>query len=213
MVQAGMVFSFLFADWFSNLRERFESKGLSVELPWDPQSLSGFWPDQMLCVSLQTRPLPTPSMSLGWTILHCLSWTRRLWASFFKLEAIAMEVIEECVSATLALENQCLGLPRKRPTLPLHSELWPEARLRLISTYKHVGGVIPAGGGCARELTARVGAAWLAFRKHKRQVLASPIVSAKDKAVLFAALVEPALWLEHGRPVKTKSLCASRAPW
>ena len=108
----------------------------------------------------------------------------------------------------------CFRYVGSRKSVPGSSEEATHlARLRLVSAYKHVGGVIPAGGGCARELTARVGAAWLAFRKHKRQVLASPIVSAKDKAVLFAALVEPALWLEHGRPVKTKSLCASRAPW
>ena len=84
------------------------------------------------------------------------------------------------------------------PSLALHSEVWPQARLRVVSAYKHVGGIIQVGGGVAKETKARIGSAWAAFRKRRKQVFMSPIVTHEEKAILFTSLVESTLYYGVG---------------
>ena len=84
------------------------------------------------------------------------------------------------------------------PSLPLASDLWVGARLRLVPQYKHLGGILHCSGGLKHEAKARIGAAWTAFRKHRRQVFGSPIVSQQDKAILFTTLIESVLYFGVG---------------
>ena len=84
------------------------------------------------------------------------------------------------------------------PTLAIPTELWQGARLRLVAGYKHLGGIISATGDLHVELRSRVGAAWQAYRKHRRKVFGSPIVSTRDKSILFSSLVESTLYYGVG---------------
>ena len=83
------------------------------------------------------------------------------------------------------------------PTLELENSIWPGARLRLVATYKHRGGILH-DGSLHSEVRARIGSAWQAFRKHRRKVFSSPIVAARDKEVLFTTLVESSLFFGVG---------------
>eukprot|EP00439_Symbiodinium_sp_Y106_P065491 s832_g10.t1 len=74
------------------------------------------------------------------------------------------------------------------PSPSLDSELWIGARLRLVPQYKHLGSLLHCAGSLKHEAKARIGAAWAAFRKLKKQVLGSPIVPQRDKALLFTIL-------------------------
>ena len=67
--------------------------------------------------------------------------------------------------------------------------MWPEARLRITPTYKHLGGIIHHSGSVQVEAKARIGSAWTSFRKHRRRVFAAPYASARDKAILLRSLV------------------------
>ena len=84
------------------------------------------------------------------------------------------------------------------PTMELDSDLWPGARLRLVASYKHLGGLVQKDGSLKQEIKARVGAAWQAFTKHRKRVLGSPIVSARDEALLFSSLIESTLYYGAG---------------
>ncbi|OLQ13240.1 hypothetical protein AK812_SmicGene2774 [Symbiodinium microadriaticum] len=210
---ADMIFSFLFAEILHKLRVRFDERGLSVVLPWQPE-----W---MFAEPGTCEPRPDSQVSpvdITWMDDLALLVHGDTPASLVEnVRSIARETLEECVRATL-VPNLAAGktegvlvlvgkgakkigaelFRHSEPQLRLHSDLWPQAQLRLVSTYKHVGGIIQAGGGLAKELRARVGSAWAAFRKHKRQVFASPIVDIGDKAILFGSLIESTLYYGVG---------------
>ncbi|CAE7190193.1 unnamed protein product, partial [Symbiodinium necroappetens] len=212
---ADMIFSFLFAELLKNLRSRFASEGLSSSLPWD---------DKWLCagpeiVSADTAgPDSVRPVDVTWMDdLALLVEDPRPSVLLDKITRVATATLDECMKATLvpnlaAGKTECVaafyGPGSKKvatetfrgsdPSLPLQSDIWPDARLRLVSTYKHVGGLIQAGGGTSKEVRSRIGAAWAAFRHHRRQVFSSPVVHTKDKAVLFSAVVESTLFYGVG---------------
>ena len=133
------------------------------------------------------------------------------------LRAAATVTIDSCVQALL-LPNLKAGKteallhligPESRslrsavfscsePMLELHGSIWTGARLRLVATYRHLGGLLHVDGSLRAEVKARVGASWQAFRKHRRKVLASPVVGTRDKALLFTTLIESTLYFGVG---------------
>ena len=223
---ADLIFSFLFAELLKTLRSRFEREGLSSTLPWDERWL-GAGPEEVLGLAAtgEERPIDVTWMD-DLALLVADSRPERL---LDKVATVATATLDECMKATLVPnltegKTECVvalcGPGSKKissevfrgssPDIQLHSEIWPEARLRLVTTYKHVGGIVQAGGGTAREVRSRIGAAWAAFRQHRRQVFSSPLVHARDKAVLFAAVVESTLfygvgaWPAHDSASTTK---------
>ena len=68
----------------------------------------------------------------------------------------------------------------------------------MVPKYRHIGGILEAGGGLKKELKSRIGSAWSAFRQRKRQVFMSPVVTHREKAVLFASLIESTLYYGVG---------------
>ena len=75
------------------------------------------------------------------------------------------------------------------PSIALSSAWWPKARLRLVPRYKHVGGILHCSGSLLPEVKTRCAQAWQAFRKHRCMVFSSPIVTHREKALLFHSLV------------------------
>ena len=55
------------------------------------------------------------------------------------------------------------------PSLLVPSIMWPEVRVRLVPSYKHLGGILSWTGSLAPELKVRCAQAWQAFRKHHPQ--------------------------------------------
>ena len=211
---ADMFFSFLFAEILRRLKQRFARANLSLALPWRQDWMCAP-PGQSSSstADAQVRPIDVTWMD----DLALLVTDDDPEALIAKTRAVASAVIAECVQATL-LPNLAEGKteaavdlrgPKSRrlrasifggmqPSVPLESPIWPEARLRLVACYKHVGGLVQAGGGTAMELTARTAAAWQAFRQRRKQIFMSPVVSHKDKAILFSSLVESTLYYGIG---------------
>ncbi|CAE7826897.1 unnamed protein product, partial [Symbiodinium necroappetens] len=155
---ADVVFSFLFACILDKLRDRFAREDVSLCLPWC---------DAWLCASpeaaaLEPADATSRPLDVTWMDDLCLlvaGSTPDILVE--KTTTIATAVITECVQATL-LPNLaagktealvCLNGPRSKalrkeifcgsdPSLQLHSDVWPEARLRLVAKYKHVGGIL-----------------------------------------------------------------------
>ena len=211
---ADLIFSFLFAELLKTLRRRFATDGLSSALPWNAEWL-GSGPTSVDRDSGQdtVRPIDVTWMD----DLALLVADQTPSGLLTKVVSVATATIDECMKATLvpnlgAGKTECVlsfvGPGSRKaaastfrgsaPDLALKSDIWPEARLRLVTTYRHVGGLVQAGGGVSKELKARVGAAWAAFRQHRRQVFSSPLVQTKDKAVLFVAVVESTLFYGVG---------------
>ena len=210
---ADLVFSFLFSRILHALRDRFATDGVSFQLPWHPAWLcAGPEAERHTPADTQAAPLDVTWMD----DLALLVAAKSPDTLMERVVSVATNTISECIRATL-LPNLakgkteavvCLrGKGAKRlassvfrgadPSVQLCSTVWPEARLRLVPVYKHVG-LIQAGGGHSKELRARIGAAWASFRLHQRKIFASPTVNAKDKAVLFMSVVESTLYYGVG---------------
>ena len=61
-------------------------------------------------------------------------------------------------------------LAAKDPTLAIPSQMWPDERLRIVATYKHLGGIVHHTGKLDKEVRARAGYGWTAFARHKRTI-------------------------------------------
>ena len=209
---ADLVFTFLFAEIAKRIRRHFEEAGALVELPWNPCWLCQD-DIQAEYQSTTSNPLDVTWMDDMSILLHAETPDQLV----ARLQLAATTTIDECLKAVL-LPNLRAGKTEaivslhgkgatatarrifagKDPSLPLESPLWPDARLRLTASYKHLGGVLQTGGGLIKELRARIGSAWQAFNKHKRLVFGSPIVGASEKATLFTSLVESTLYYGSG---------------
>ncbi|CAE7944477.1 unnamed protein product [Symbiodinium sp. KB8] len=211
---ADLIFSFLFAELLAVLRKRFSETGLSSALPWNEA-----WLRAGPAASAESGPADVvrPVDATWMDDLALLIEDPHPDKLLDKVVEVATATLDECMKATLVPnltegKTECVlalcGPGSKKlatqvfrgssPDLPLQSDIWPEARLRLVSTYKHVGGLVQAGGGTAKEVRSRIGAAWAAFRQHRRQVFSSPLVQTRDKAVLFSSVVESTLFYGVG---------------
>ena len=172
---ADLIFSFLFSRILKELRDSFQREDISLCLPWC---------DQWLCagpneVSPEAADQAARPIDVTWMDdLALLVSAQDPSLLLQRATAVATATITECIRATL-LPNLargkteavvCLrGWGAKKlaaevfrgtdPSLQLASPVWPEARIRLVPTYKHVGGMIRAGGGHDLELKPRIGAA------------------------------------------------------
>ena len=223
---ADMIFSFLFSEILASLRKRFDAQGLRITLPWN---------DAWLCASPQAIRETSPDceakpVDITWMDdLALLVESTQPDELPDKVVAVASATVTECVQATL-LPNLAAGKTEAvvsvqgrgahkvkkdifrgtDPSLQLRSDIWPAARLRIVPWYKHVGGLIEAGGGFAKEMRSRFGAAWSAFRQRRRQVFMSPMVTHGDKALLFSSLIESTLYYGVGTWPEVKDKAVAR---
>ena len=194
------------------LREAFAREHISVVLPWEDSWFLA-QPQDEPCASGTRRPIDVTWMD----DLAVLLEDEEASGLIEKLRKAARMTLDQCLQAIL-LPNLKAGKAEalltlvgrrsrklaqevfrgKEPTLDLQSSLWPGARLRLVSSYKHLGGIVQVEGGFKRELNSRIAAAWRAFRKHQKAVFASPIVDSRDKQILFGTLVESTLYFGVG---------------
>ncbi|CAE7698157.1 unnamed protein product [Symbiodinium sp. CCMP2592] len=207
---ADLVFTFLFAEILHRVRAKFQELGISVSIPWHPA-----W----LCQPKHAVAADTCSpVDATWMDdLSVVTSDNSAQKLVGKLQLATCITLEECPKAAL-LPNLRAGKTEalvalygpgsttlakeifqgKTPQLPIDSHLWPQARLGLASSYKHLGGLLHARGGLKVEIRARLGSAWQAFNKHRKQVFASPIVRVSEKAVLFSSLVDSTLYYGSG---------------
>ena len=211
---ADMVFSFLFAEILASLRRQFDQAGLRLTLPWNQN-----W----LCAPPRQTDIDSPDadvrpVDITWMDdLALLVTAERSEDLPSRVAAVASATITECVQATL-LPNLAQGKteavlslrgPRSSavraeifrgsdPSIQLHSTVWPEARLRVVPCYKHVGGLIETGGSLQKELRSRIGCAWSAFRQRRRQIFMSPTVTHREKSILFTSLIETTMYYGVG---------------
>ena len=84
------------------------------------------------------------------------------------------------------------------PRLLTTSRCWPEQRIRVVASYKHLGGILHHQGRLEAEAKTRAGLAWAAFNKHKRTVFCQHHVRLQDKVVIFQSLVLSVLFYGCG---------------
>ena len=199
---ADIVFSFLFTSVLKKVRSAMIAEGFDVHLPWADRWFR----------SLSAEGMPDQDLSpvdVSWmddlALLLSASSPGELVAS---VKTSASVLVDECIKALLwpnldrgkteALVSLVGKDSRKlrtelfcgqEPSIALSSTLWPEARLRLVPRYKHLGGILHWSGSLLPEVKTRCAQAWQAFRKHRRLVFGSPMVTHREKALLFQSLV------------------------
>ena len=215
---ADLVFSFVFARVLHQVREVAEAQASLSVLPWHSDMLNNVLDD--LPAATETVPL-----------LDC-TWMDD--SAFVVCHADASTLVGNLRLISGALLDSCLGramLPnldrgkteavlslvgrgsrklradlfrRDPPVLEAPCQLWPGANVRLVSQYKHLGGLIHHTGSLLREVKCRVALAWGAFNRRRKRIFASPVVDRGDKVQLFDSLVISVLlhgagtWTEVG---------------
>ena len=69
------------------------------------------------------------------------------------------------------------------------SQFWPEARVKIVPRYRHLGGILHHKSGLEFEAKSRAAQAWQAFQKHRKTIFMHANVYLADKVVLFGTLV------------------------
>ena len=197
---ADLVFSYLFACVLRDLRQELCRKGILTMLPWA---------EPWLCHVAET--LPEEGAAVALPILDA-TWMDDL--ALMVKTARANRLVEHTAAAAGALIDQCLSrglIPNlargkteivlvpfgtgsrsvraeafrdEEPCLCVCSDRLPHASIRLVSQYRHLGGLIHHSGKIIREARHRVMLAHEAFQKHKKRVFASPAVPFKAKSTL-----------------------------
>ena len=199
---ADIVFSFLFGAVLHRIRDAMLDAGYDVKLPWSAEwyrclnpagppdelvaPIDVSWMDDLALLLAADDPatlIESVRGSSAKLIDECLKALLHPNLSPGKSEAIVSLVgrHSRTIRAELFRDSE--------PSLALPSTLWPSSRLRLVSKYKHLGGVLHCSGSLIPELKTRCALAWQAFRKHRRLVFASPVVTHREKALLFHSLV------------------------
>ncbi|CAE7375700.1 unnamed protein product [Symbiodinium sp. CCMP2456] len=201
---ADVLFSFLFAAVLAKIRGQLASKGLQVRLPWSEEWFRNLEVDHEAAPDSSLSPIDVAWMDDLAVLLSAESPDALVetvcQASTFLVDACLEAFLQPnlAIGKTEILMSFAGAGSRKLrceifrdadPSLPLRSQLWPDARVRVVPRYRHLGGTLRWSGSLEPELRSRVAQAWQAFRKHKRQVFGSPVVSHREKALLFHSLV------------------------
>ncbi|CAE6952212.1 hypothetical protein AK812_SmicGene15638 [Symbiodinium microadriaticum] len=200
---ADVVFSFLFSAVLRRIRETIQAAGVDVHLPWseewfrtpceDGQQPTGqvapvdvSWMDDLaLLLTATSSEKIVESVRTAATILtdECIRALLRPNLDRGKTEALVSFVGKGSQKVRSAIFRS------SDPSISLSSDLWPDARLRLVPKYRHLGGILHWRGSLDPEIRHRTAQAWAAFRKHRRLVFSSPAASHREKALLFHSLV------------------------
>ena len=201
---ADLLFSYLFAAVLAKVKQSLLSEGIDVGLGWsermrgsvvpvpaDPSSAGVCltdctWMDDM-CLMVSTRTatdlFPTLRFAAGVLLDQCLSHGMTPNLDKGKSEVIVMVHRK----GSRAVRRQYLS--SKEPTVECAAQLWNGAGIRVASCYRHLGGMLTHKATCEKEIRSRVGQAWSAFNKHKKQVFSNPIVPVADKVAIYGSVV------------------------
>ena len=210
---ADVLFYFVFAAVLREVRERASKVGLLSSVAWCGAMANNLTPVPA-CASSESLPvhdvtwmddlslllqfpdaasvLPGLSAVAGILVDCCLS--RGLTPNLDKGKTEALVFLSGAGSRRVrvsCLSDAC-------PTVPVLSAQWSAARLRVVSTYKHLGGILHHKGGLRDELRVRTGQAWQSYRKHWSKPFGQAHVCLKDKMMLFQTLVLPCLFYGAG---------------
>ncbi|CAE7829122.1 unnamed protein product [Symbiodinium sp. CCMP2592] len=182
---ADVIFSFLFSQVLAELTRELTSKGCCTQLPSAASRHDSIFVEQVQAGESVTSVDLTDA-----------TWMDDL--ALMLLSDSATGIVERARTATSVLLDACLSramLPNlargktemilvpmgkgsqkvraslfrdKEPVLHIPATLWPEAKVRLVTSYKHLGGVLHCAGDLSREVRARVAQANDAFQKRKR---------------------------------------------
>ncbi|CAE7575846.1 unnamed protein product [Symbiodinium sp. CCMP2592] len=200
---ADVIFSFLFSRVLQELSKDMAAMGCTTQLPYQ---------DSMRDAIFQTPAGPSQSIDI-----FDATWMDDL--ALMMLSDSAESVVTKAGQVTGALIDACLSralLPNlargkteliivpsgagskgvrarlfrdKEPSIAIPSRLWTAARVRVVTSYRHLGGTIHFTGDLAREVRSRVALAHDAFQKRKRQIFGSPAVPKSAKATLYNSLI------------------------
>ena len=200
---ADIVFSFLFAAVLHKVRDTLCAKGYAVHLPWHatwfrsicaPDDVSRdslapvdvSWMDDLALLLSAPTPEAVAEAVSGATATLLDECLRALLQP--NLDPGKTEALVSLVGPASRRVRSDLFRSRD-PSLSLPSVMWPGARVRLVPSYKHLGGILHWSGLLKAELKARCAQAWQAFRKHRRLIFGSPTVTHREKALIFLSLV------------------------
>ncbi|CAE7455880.1 unnamed protein product [Symbiodinium sp. CCMP2592] len=219
-----LVFSLLFAQVLRHVRASLQDCGLIPEIPWHVDMLGRLTPlnrapTDTIAV-LDATWMDDLSLLLQAPDSHTLVQRLRLGASTLldtclehallpnlkrgKTEALVHLRAKGARHVKRQLFDEFAG------ALPLNCRLWPEAKLRLTATYKHLGGVLHHRGSLLREVQARIAQAWTAFNSRKKQIFGSPRVDRREKALLFDSLVATTMFYGSGTWPEPSEECVQK---
>ena len=201
---ADLLFSYLFAVVLDKVKHSLMAEGFDLQLEWKRNMRGSVvpvhedgptdhvplmdctWMDDM-CLMIATKTasevFPCLRFAAGTLIDICLGHGMTPNLDKGKTEAVVL------VHGAGSRSVRKQFLSAREPTVACQSVLWGHARIRVTPAYKHLGGWLTHRATCDKELRSRVGLAWSAFNKHKKQVFASPIVPVADKVAIFGSVV------------------------
>ena len=200
---ADLVFSFVFARVLRQVRQSGEITDSVTRLSWHQTMLSNVLPCSQTPVDTLQLLDCTWMDDSAFVLCHPDAGTL-----VANLQHISGALLDSCLGrallpnldrgkteAILALQGRHSRKLRADlfrqdpPTLDAPSQLWPGAKIRLVTQYKHLGGMLHHTCSLLREVKCRVALAWGAFNKRRKRVFASPVVARRDKMILFESLV------------------------
>ena len=201
---ADVLFFYLFADVLREVRSKVREAGLLASVPWSQDMLCNV---SRLPAGVPTVPLPLDAVA--WmddlSLLLCFSRASEVLAGISSVSGILIDCclrrglmpnldrgkteVLASLAGTGSRGARAEFLSGIDPTVPCESSMWPEARLRVVPVYKHLGGLIHHKAGLRAEIRARAGQAWQAFRKHWASLFGQSHIPLKDKVPLFQSLV------------------------
>ncbi|CAE7537022.1 unnamed protein product, partial [Symbiodinium sp. CCMP2592] len=219
-----LVFSLLFAQVLRHVRASLQDCGLIPEIPWHVDMLGRLTPlnraptdtiavldatwmdDLSLLLQAPDSQTLVQRLRLGASTLldTCLEHALLPNLKRGKTEALVHLRAKGARHVKRQLFDEFAG------TLPLNCRLWPEAKLRLTATYKHLGGVLHHRGSLLREVKARIAQAWTAFNSRKKQIFGSPRVDRREKALLFDSLVATTMFYGSGTWPEPSEECVQK---
>ncbi|OLQ08065.1 hypothetical protein AK812_SmicGene8458 [Symbiodinium microadriaticum] len=166
---ADVVFSFLFAAVLRRIREAIQAAGVDVHLPWSEEWF------RTLCDDGQQPTCQVAPVDVSWMDDLALLLTATSPEKIVESVRTAATILtDECIRALLRPnldrgKTEALvsfvgkGAQKVRsaifrssdPSISLSSDLWPDARLRLVPKYRHLGGILHWRGSLDPEIRHR----------------------------------------------------------
>eukprot|EP00439_Symbiodinium_sp_Y106_P020570 s2823_g2.t1 len=203
---ADLVFSYLFACVLSDLKAHLQDAGILTCLPWDVT----FQGEVQPISTLDSAATDLPVMDVTWMDdLSLMIRTRRAGDLPGVTSRAAAALIDHCLSRGLvpnldkgktevimspvgagSRQVRAAAFRDKDPALCVESDSLGTVPVRVVSQYRHLGGIVHHSGKVLKEVRHRIALAHEAFQKHRRRVFAAPGISLSAKATLYHSLVD-----------------------
>ena len=181
---ADALFFFVFAQMVRETRECLSQAGLEGRIPWSEDMRRSVFPVPQPCTSSLAicdsvwmddlallHPVPAADLAIphlsvvAGTLVDCCL-RRDLHPSLDRNKMEAMLTVQGTGSSSVRRDHLSLS----EPLIPINSQFWRDARIRVVPRYRHLGGVLHHKGQLHHEIKTRVAQAWCAFSTRKRQL-------------------------------------------